>query len=331
MGYSASYDIGSSTASRAAQKRAGVDPFLHTTAAASDPSKRKTHDNLNPKGVTRESRDSDVHPTSRAFMVFLDVTGSMGQIARIIYDKLPGLMGLVARHRYLGDHPQCLFGAVGDYYSDISPLQVGQFETGNEMDSDLANIFLEGGGGGQKRESYGLALYWATRHTSIDCWEKRGEKPYLWLIGDEMSHNVTRQEILEVLGDTVEADIPIAEVVKRAQERFNVYMVIPHGTQWNADAEVLEFWQGLLGENAITLDDPSTIAEVIGLTMGLAEGVMDIDDAPDHLADAGLNPTAARSLSTSLAAVKQNASGAAIARGGALPGLDTPGSGMQRL
>ena len=70
--------------------------------------------------------------------------------------------------------PQILFGAIGDATCDRAPLQVGQFESDNRMDDDLGRILLEGGGGGQKTESYELAMYFMARHTAIDCFEKRG-------------------------------------------------------------------------------------------------------------------------------------------------------------
>ena len=134
---------------------------------------------LDPKGLKmRESRDSDAHPDSNAIMVMFDVTGSMGSIpAHFASDKqaLPALMALLTSKGYIPD-PQILFGAIGDANSDSTPFQIGQFESGNEMDDWLTKIFLEGNGGGQNHESYELAYYAATRHTSIDCFEKRNKK-----------------------------------------------------------------------------------------------------------------------------------------------------------
>ena len=59
-----------------------------------------------------------------------------------------------------------MFGAIGDATCDRAPLQVGQFESDNRMDDDLGRILLEGGGGGQKTESYELAMYFMARHTA---------------------------------------------------------------------------------------------------------------------------------------------------------------------
>jgi hypothetical protein len=138
--------------------------------------------------VMRESRDSDEHPESLPIAVIFDVTGSMGQIPVTIQAKLPKLYGLLLAKGYV-EHPQILFGAVGDAYSDRVPLQIGQFESDNRADENLENLFLEGGGGGGNHESYELAAYFVARHTATDAWEKRGKKGYLFLIGDERTYS----------------------------------------------------------------------------------------------------------------------------------------------
>ncbi len=135
----------------------------------------------------RESRDSAEHPQSLAIAVLFDVTGSMRDVPRTLQAKLPQLLGLLLRKGYVTD-PQIMFGAIGDATCDRAPLQIGQFESDNRMDDDLGRILLEGGGGGQKTESYELALYFMARHTVTDCFAKRGRRGYLFIIGDEMAY-----------------------------------------------------------------------------------------------------------------------------------------------
>ena len=87
----------------------------------------RAHPDLEPYGVAvRESRDSAEHPASLAISVLFDVTGSMGGVPRVLQTKLADLHGLLLRKGYV-DHPQIMFGAIGDAYSDRVPLQVGQF------------------------------------------------------------------------------------------------------------------------------------------------------------------------------------------------------------
>ena len=82
-------------------------------------------------------------------------------------------------------HPHILVGAIGDAHCDDYPFQVGQFESDNRFDEQLRSIILEGGGGGQLMESYGLAYRFAAYHTALDCYEKRGKEGYFFTTGDE--------------------------------------------------------------------------------------------------------------------------------------------------
>src|SRR3954451_18295602 len=177
------------------RKAAGRDAFEHDEDVRRGRAARGVHQKMNPLGVAvRESRDSDAHPNSHAVAVLFDVTGSMQKVPRILQENLPRLMGLLIRKGYL-EHPHVLMGAIGDATSDQAPLQVGQFEAGIEIEEDLAKLYLEGGGGGQLTESYELAMYFMARHASIDCFEKRRKRGYLFVIGDEAPYgHVKRKE-----------------------------------------------------------------------------------------------------------------------------------------
>src|SRR5947209_12783472 len=192
----------------------GKDAFEHDHAIKSGQADRKVHDKMNPYGLTvRESRDSDAHPESHAVGVLFDVTGSMQSVPRILQQNLPRLMGLLLRKGYL-EHPQLLIGAIGDATCDAAPLQVGQFESGIEIEEDLAKLYLEGGGGGHITESYELALYFMARHTALDCYEKRRKRGYLFVLGDEIPYaRVKRKEVEKYLGEKLQADIPVADLV----------------------------------------------------------------------------------------------------------------------
>src|SRR5271169_6334024 len=182
--------------------KTGADAFEYDEAIREGSVEAAVHPKMNPKGVkVRESRDCDAHPESRAVGVLFDVTGSMQGVPRILQKHLPSLMGLLLRKGYL-DHPQILIGAIGDATCDEAPLQVGQFESGIEIEEDLGKLFLEGGGGGHITESYELALYFMARHTAIDCHEKRGKRGHLFIIGDETPYpSVKRREVKRYIGD----------------------------------------------------------------------------------------------------------------------------------
>src|SRR5262245_18657114 len=259
---------------------------------------------MNPLGVTvRESRDSDAHPESHAVAVLFDVTGSMQKVPRILQENLPRLMGLLIRKGYL-EHPHILTGAIGDATCDDAALQVGQFEAGIEIEEDLAKLFLEGGGGGQLTESYELAMYFMARHTSIDCFEKRGKRGYLFIIGDEAPYKrLKRDEVEAVVGDTLQAAIPTVEVIAELERTWDVYFIGPRLTShWNNEA-VHRQWVKLLGQNVLRLEEPAGICELIASTIGLAEGKVDLDDLDDDLRQTGADEAVAQAVGKALVGV----------------------------
>src|SRR5208282_1274388 len=158
-------------------KTGKVSTALH---AALDPSKLKNN--------VREARDSVAHPNSVPVIFGLDVTGSMHHVPGVIQGKLGQLMTTLLTKGILAD-PQICFVAIGDSDTDRVPLQVGQFESGLEMEDDLTKFYLEGGGGGTGEEGYEMALYFATRHVVTDAWDKRQKRGYLFLTGDEMAYS----------------------------------------------------------------------------------------------------------------------------------------------
>ncbi len=270
--------------------------------AYSDSGAARTHPSLDPFGVSvRESRDSAEHPQSLAIAVLFDVTGSMRDVPRALQVKLPQLLGLLLRKGYVSD-PQILFGAIGDATCDRAPLQVGQFESDNRMDDDLGRILLEGGGGGQKTESYELAMYFMARHTATDCYEKRGKRGYLFIIGDEMAYRqVKPAEVREVIGDGLQASLDVAALVAEVTRKWDTYYILPEGASYVGDAQVLGFWRRLLGQNVIELADLDAVCETIALTVGLGEDAISLDDGLDDLGDVG--STAGPAVSRALAAI----------------------------
>jgi hypothetical protein len=281
-----STDVYSATASYRAAS--GTSAFAYSDSGA-----RKAHAALDPMGVTkRESRDSAEHPHSTPIAVLFDVTGSMGGVPRTLQTKLPQLLGLLTRKGYATD-PHIMFGAVGDATCDRVPLQIGQFESDNRMDEDLARIVLEGGGGGQKRESYELAMYFMARHVSLDSVQKRGRRGYLFLIGDEMPYpRVNPKEVKRFIGDNLGEAISTEAVIAELQRTFDVYFLIPAAAGWGGDTEILARWRKLLGQNVIELDDLDAVCETIALTVGLGEDAIDLEEGLADLAAVGSTASA---------------------------------------
>ncbi|NHN25432.1 hypothetical protein FIA58_007065 [Flavobacterium jejuense] len=223
---------------------------------------RKAHESMNPKGVTfREARDSEVHPNSLPIILGLDVTGSMGHIPHdLVKEGLPKLMGGIIE----GGVPDAalLFLGIGDHECDGYPLQVGQFESGDEeLDMWLTRTYIESGGGGNAGESYLLAWYFAAFHTKIDAFEKRGQKGLLFTIGDEPNLKVLPASAIKEIMGSGEQTYTDLELLAEAKKRYEVYHIsVLHSTRAQS-AEI--GWKEVLGENCISVEDYKTIPEVI--------------------------------------------------------------------
>ena len=135
--------------------------------------------------TVRESRDSVDSPMSTPVIIGFDVTASMGYLAQELAVNAVNRAVLTLYDRKPISNPQILCSAVGDARCDTSPLQVTQFESDIRMISQLTELWLEGGGGGNGGESYNLLWYFAAVHTRTDCFEKRGGKGFLFTIGDD--------------------------------------------------------------------------------------------------------------------------------------------------
>lgn len=246
------------------------------------------HPLMNPKGVrVRESRDSADHPNSLGVVFALDVTGSMGDIPKLLaMQQLPKFMKVLTDCKV--PDPQLLFMAVGDATSDGAPLQVGQFESTAElMDQWLTWCYLEGGGGGSGQESYELALYFLAQHTEMDCQVKRRKRGYLFMTGDEEPYPILSRHVVEgVIGDRLDDDLKVAEVVAELQKTFVPFFVIPDQERRKRCERT---WRDLLGDHVLCMDAPSDICFVTAGALLLCEGlVKDLRELETVLAGSGM-------------------------------------------
>lgn len=229
------------------------------------------HASMNPLGVkVRESRDSANHPDSLAIVFALDVSGSMGEIpVQLATKTMPGFMKAVTA---MVPDPQVLWMAVGCAFCDRSPLQVGQFESESSlMDQWLERMHLEGGGG-WRGESYDLAMYFAARHTAIDCHEKRKRRGYFFMTGDEVFFmRLDPGTVSQWIGGAPAGPIGIEALADELAERYRVFFLVPDKKRWDSDGTG-SAWRLLLGDCAIILGEPGDAAAVAALLVGICEG-----------------------------------------------------------
>jgi hypothetical protein len=278
---------------KAERAKSGTPDFAYSAKVAAAPThEQRTHEKLDPKGVKiREARDSVAHPQSLAIGFMLDVTGSMAHLPPLVQQALPALMNTITGTGVTD--PQILFGAVGDAYGDKGSLQVGQFESGIEMDEDIRRFWLEGRGGGGPGsmgscECYQNAIYFFARHTAIDCLEKRKQKGFLFFCGDEMPYDkVNASQIREILGDGLETDISTKDIVKEAQEKFEIFFIVPEGSYHANDAKVPAAWRALLGEaHVLKLGNVSDICETVAGAIGITLGTTTLAKFTESIKDA---------------------------------------------
>jgi hypothetical protein len=229
--------------------------------------KREIHESMEPsKALLREARDSEVHPQSLPIIVGLDVTGSMGHIPHhLVKDGLPNMVETMVQKGVKS--PAILFLGIGDHETDSAPLQVGQFESGDEeLDLWLTRTWLEGRGGANSGESYLLAWYFASKHTAIDSLEKRGQKGFLFTIGDEPClDTLPTRAIEEIMGTGSQVNYSAKDLLEAAKEKYHVFHLhIMEGSNGNYS---LGYWEKLLGQHCIQVDDHTEVGKVIAETV----------------------------------------------------------------
>ena len=250
--------------------------------------RRNLDPKMNPFGVQfRESRDSAAHPDSIGIIFALDETGSMGNIPPDLAQReLPSFMQLVLDGNFVKD-PQVLFGGIGDaLMGEEAPCQVGQFESeAGLMDQWLTALYLERLGGGNIGESYDLFLYWAARHTSMDCFEKRGRKGYLFVTGDEpIFSTVSAAAVKRYIGDEIARDIPIKEIIAEVSKTFHVFYLIPDRQRAGSCERP---WKNVLGDRVITMETYKDTCAVAATLIGITEGTVTLDELPAKLTSLG--------------------------------------------
>lgn len=227
------------------------------------------------KILMRESRDSQENPDSTALIVGLDVTGSMGSLAHNMATKGLGVLFQEVLDRKPVSDPHLMVMGIGDADYDSSPLQVSQFEADMTITKWLEKLYLESGGGGNDHESYTLPWYFAAKHTSIDCFEKRQKKGYIFTVGDERAPSVlTARQIQKVMGVQQAESYDSKDLLDLASQMYHVFhVVVEEGSYARRDINgVMRSWTDLLGQNVLRLSDHSKLSEVVVSAIEVMEG-----------------------------------------------------------
>lgn len=243
-----------------------------------------TSTSLNPqmdiKNKIRECVDSEEHPNAFPIIIGLDVTGSMGRIPyELITNSLPQIMKKIMDEGI--KDPQVCFLGIGDSRCDNVPLQVGQFESSDElMEKWLKLVYLEGHGGGNGGEDYGLAWYFAARCTSVDSFKKHGRKGVVITIGDEPIHmTISRNAIKELFG-SAETNVNVIDILNEARSEWNIYHInVPDYS--GRKALTKNCWNELLQDKVLHIEADTKEAIADGIVSAILNSYKDADSRTD--------------------------------------------------
>jgi hypothetical protein len=254
--------------------RAYSDPKTKTK----DIYKKKTIDSdLDPKNWTiRESLDSVDNPESTPIIIGLDVTGSMSPVLDSIARKgLKTVCEEIYNRKPITNPHICALG-IGDVECDQFPFQATQFEADIRIFEQLEKIYLEQGGGGNSHESYILAWYFAQYRTKIDSFAKRGNKGFIFTIGDEeITPAIDKKAFDHFLNDKQARTFSAQELYDMVSLEWNVYHIIikegDHARKYFD--KVKKSWDNVIGaERAIPIDDHTKIGETIVSILEMLSG-----------------------------------------------------------
>ena len=219
---------------------------------------------LNPHGVVRECCDSDEHPDTFPIILALDVTGSMGNTAKICASKLNDIMeNLYGKVKDV----EFLMMGIGDLSYDTYPIQATQFESDVRILDQTTKIYFEGGGGGNAFESYTAAWYFGLHNTRLDCW-KRGKKGVIITMGDEsLNPYLPGNTLSKILGTTTQ-DVETEMLYNEAKEKFDIYHIaITDSPSFPSYKErIMNSWGKLLLQNCLygkSDDLPKLIGDIV--------------------------------------------------------------------
>lgn len=220
---------------------------------------------LNPKFIgTRECFDSEEHPNTTPIVVGLDVTGSMGYLA--VEVATGALNDLIMKLYSTGSvtDPALMCAAYGDY-EDNFPLQVTQFESDIRIAEQLLEIYFENCGSGDVVPT--LLWEFLARHTNIDAIKKRGEKGFVFTIGDaaEIRKGNMSEVIEKYIGDKTQK-IDRVGILNEVSQTFNVFHIM-------IDGGIHDNYDFLTGHKiSIPRSDIIALSEIIISTIQLQKG-----------------------------------------------------------
>lgn len=258
-------DVGTSTTSNAQQAL----------------SQTSIHSSCNP---TRWA-DDKLECIARNPIVFgLDVTGSMGEWTKIIYDKMPMFYGQIMMQKYLED-PSISFCAIGDHGGDEAPLQCTEFGRGNEIDQLISKVYLEGNGQGNGIEGYEMCAYFYDQRVDLSS----HELPFLFITGDEGFYSeLSDVKISSLVGvPPIQKKLHGKDILQSAAKKYNLFHIKKRYDGQNADS-IHKQWEDAIGkERILKIKTPKACIDIILGAIALTSGKRTLDEYIKDLIERG--------------------------------------------
>jgi hypothetical protein len=248
----------------------------NTNTTTESTNQLQNNQDLNPNLDPRLYSQNTLKSKGRSPIVFaLDVTGSMGEWVKTIYDKLPMFYGQMIQNEYTFD-PTLSFCAIGDAECSKVPLQISEFSSGLDIDSNINKIFLEGGGGGNLRESYELAAYFYLNN----CELVNHEFPFLFITGDEAFFNeITKVNVEKILGQKLEKNLNSREIFKLLKKKFNVFHLRKTFDDPEKEKGMYKQWADTIGqERVLSVNSPKASIDVILGCLAITTGARTLEE-----------------------------------------------------
>lgn len=223
-------------------------------------SQRTIHADCNPKNKVLTAI------TTQPIIICFDVTGSMGDWPRVIYDKLPMFFGQIMAKGYLSD-ASISFMAVGDRNAT---LQASSFATGIEIDTELKKIWLAGRGRGSP-ENYEFAADFIKNQTDFKAADI---KPFFFLIGDaKYFPSISASEYKRVFGGNPQGDVDSKELWQAVKEKCNVFYMHKFYSNSTADEASMAQWTATLGaDHIMRLDNAKACVDAMLGVVSIVSG-----------------------------------------------------------
>lgn len=236
------------------------------------------------KGLQPPIGKEIVSKSKRSLVFLLDVTGSMSEWPRLILEKLPTLyvetnnaiQGITPDHaekhsKKLEEALDISIIAIGDErMGDDYPIQVTDFVKYGGLQEKIKSIYPEGGGGGNAKESYDLAIYYVLNHCKT-----KDKNPICIIAEDEGYYDYSNpDEIKKYIGDNIDERIKTKTMLQQLSKKFQTYVLRKYYSGHNSEIEAQ--WKAGVGNNrVIEISDAKRLVDAAIVAAAHSAGQLD--------------------------------------------------------